>query len=168
MIRWTSVQRFTVTKAILTDSLRAQILLREGQMERIDLITVLGVLWERSGDYFLYYRWRLTSVTYSETLDGRPRFLAGIVPLSTLEAVGIPQERKFKQPIEVSGFRGNSSFTLSFTNLDLPNEPMWTANWFHVIDAWTTYHLLLGRPWSINTKLSPPLPSMLEDHLERK
>lgn len=42
-----------------------------------------------------------------------------IISLSTLEAMVTPRDRIVKQPVKVSGFGGDTSFTLDFINLDL-------------------------------------------------
>lgn len=44
-----------------------------------------------------------------------------------VKAVGIPQSRIIKQPIEVLGFGGNASFPLGYINLDLIIGPMWVV-----------------------------------------
>lgn len=42
-------------------------------------------------------------------------------------------------------FRGHSTYTMVFVNLDLTMGSMRVAHKFHVIDSQTTYHQLLGR-----------------------
>lgn len=70
--------------------------------------------------------------------------------------VGIPWSRIAEQLIEVSGFEGNASFALGYINFDLTNGPIREATRSHVLDARSLYHLLLGGPRSISTRLRPP------------
>lgn len=56
-----------------------------------------------------------------------------IIFLSTFEALRMPRDKITRQPIEVLGFDGNSTYTLSFVNLDLTRKPMRIKNQFHVI-----------------------------------
>lgn len=58
-----------------------------------------------------------------------------IMPLSTLEAEGIPRDTFFKQPVEVSSFRGNASLAFGFPNLNLTVGSLEAANRLHIIDA---------------------------------
>lgn len=74
-----------------------------------------------------------------------PRSLINIMHLLTLEVVGIPQDRVVKHLTEVSSFGGNTSFILGYINFDLVIEQTRATSLFHVIDARTSYHLLLGR-----------------------
>lgn len=59
-----------------------------------------------------------------------------------LEAMEIPGV--VEQPIEVSGVIGSWSFTIGYINLDLTIGSMRAATRFYVIDALTSYHLLIG------------------------
>lgn len=66
-------------------------------------------------------------ITYIHDVEFRraivnPVSLLSIMHLPTLEVMGIPRDRTVKQPVEVSGFRGNNSFTLDFINLDMTNS----------------------------------------------
>lgn len=47
-----------------------------------------------------------------------------IISLSVLDAVGVSQDRITRQPIEVSSFRDNCTYTMVFVNLDLIVEPI--------------------------------------------
>lgn len=78
-----------------------------------------------------------------------------IIPLSALDAVGIPRDKITKQLVEVSSFRGKSTYTMGFVNLDLNVGPRRTTHKFYVIDSQTTYFLLLGRLWIHHHKAVP-------------
>lgn len=47
-----------------------------------------------------------------------------IIPLSIRKAVGVHRDRVTKQPIEVFGFEGNSTYSLGFVNLDITVDLM--------------------------------------------
>lgn len=55
--------------------------------------------------------------------------------------------------IEVSGFGGNAAHAFGFINLDLTVGLTRAATIFHVIDAHTSYHLLMGRLWIYHHKV---------------
>lgn len=102
-------------------------------------------------DYFI---WQLIFITCSwDTLIG-PSSLLKTMIFSTLKAVGIPWDTIIEQLIKVLGFRVSASFTLGYISLDLNIGPIQAATQFHVIDAWTSYHMLLGDIWLSNIKLS--------------
>lgn len=70
-----------------------------------------------------------------------------IIFLSTLDAVGIMRGKIIRQPIEVSNFIGNRTFTIDFVNLDLTVGLIQVAHPFQVIDsqqATTWYFVSLG------------------------
>lgn len=50
---------------------------------------------------------------------------------------------------------GSASFTTGSVNLDQTIGPMQTTIRLHLIDAWTSYHLLLRRPWIHKHKVVP-------------
>lgn len=47
-----------------------------------------------------------------------------IMSLYTLEAMEVPRDRIMEQPIKVSDFRDNASFTLGYNNVDMAIEHM--------------------------------------------
>ena len=47
----------------------------------------------------------------------------------------------------ISGFGNSSEETVGHVLLDLKVGPIKALTCFHVIDAATSYHILLGRPW---------------------
>lgn len=78
-----------------------------------------------------------------------------------MNAVCIPRERITRQPIELSRFKGHSSYTMGFVNLNLTRfkSQIRATHKFHVIDSLTSYHQLLGRPW-IHRHKAVPLPTI--------
>lgn len=66
--------------------------------------------------------------------------LLNTISVSILEAVESIETGITSQPIEVSGFRGNTSLSLSFINLDMTIEIMRAAISFYVIYARSLYH----------------------------
>lgn len=68
-----------------------------------------------------------------------------IMPLCTLEAMGIPRDRIIKQFTEVSGFGGSASIVVGFIKLDLTIGPVQVANRCHDYRCPTSYCFLLGR-----------------------
>lgn len=68
------------------------------------------------------------------------------MPLSTIEAIGTPEERNVEQLIDVSGFGGSTSFNIGYINLDLNIRPMQVVTRFHVIDALTPIRCCWGNP----------------------
>jgi hypothetical protein len=70
-----------------------------------------------------------------------------IMPMSTLLKVGIPEERIVKSLIGITGFQGDKKESLGYVIVDLAVGPIRTATKFHIIDAQTNYHIILGRSW---------------------
>lgn len=66
-----------------------------------------------------------------------------IISLSVLDAVYTPRENIMRQPIKVSGFRGDCTYTIGFMNLDPTVGLIRAAHLSHVINAQMAYHLLL-------------------------
>lgn len=66
-----------------------------------------------------------------------------LISLSVLNAVSMPLENIMRQPIEVLGFGGSHMYAMRFVNLDQIVGPIRVAHQFYVIDAQTTYQLLL-------------------------
>lgn len=78
-----------------------------------------------------------------------------ILPLSMLEAMGIPRDHVVDQLIEVSGFSVVG--------------PIPTSTLFHIIDARTSYQLLFGRLWIHKHCIVPSTyHQRLKERLKRK
>lgn len=83
------------------------------------------------------------------------RSLPNVIHISILMPIRVPHDRITKHPIEVSGFECNLAYTFGFVNLNITVKPMRTVNRFKVIDAPSSYHMLLGRPWIHRYKAIP-------------
>uniref|UniRef100_A0A2N9EZ34 RNA-directed DNA polymerase n=1 Tax=Fagus sylvatica TaxID=28930 RepID=A0A2N9EZ34_FAGSY len=76
-----------------------------------------------------------------------------LIPLSTLQAVNLPQQKIQGSPMEVTGFGGITEHTMGHVQLVLKVGPIVALTRFHVVNAETPYHVLLGRPWLHKHKL---------------
>uniref|UniRef100_A0A2N9FCC3 Integrase catalytic domain-containing protein n=1 Tax=Fagus sylvatica TaxID=28930 RepID=A0A2N9FCC3_FAGSY len=70
-----------------------------------------------------------------------------LIPLSTLQAANVPQQKIQGSPMEVTGFGGMTEHTMGHVQLVLKVGPIVALTRFHVVNAETPYHVLLGRPW---------------------
>uniref|UniRef100_A0A2N9FUN2 Uncharacterized protein n=1 Tax=Fagus sylvatica TaxID=28930 RepID=A0A2N9FUN2_FAGSY len=86
-----------------------------------------------------------------------------LIPLSTLQAASVPQQKIQGSPMEVTGFGGMTEHTMGHVQLVLKVGPIVALTRFHVVNAETPYHVLLGRPWLHKHKLGViHLPSMCQ------
>uniref|UniRef100_A0A2N9J1X6 RNA-directed DNA polymerase n=1 Tax=Fagus sylvatica TaxID=28930 RepID=A0A2N9J1X6_FAGSY len=76
-----------------------------------------------------------------------------LIPLSTLQAASVPQQKIQGSPMEVTGFGGMTKHTMGHVQLVLKVGPIVALTRFHVVNAETPYHVLLGRPWLHKHKL---------------
>ncbi|XP_012830541.1 PREDICTED: uncharacterized protein LOC105951637 [Erythranthe guttata] len=70
-----------------------------------------------------------------------------IMPKSTLKQVGIAVEDLTRSRLTIQGFNQEGQRAIGMVRLDLTIGELTASTLFHVIDARTSYHLLLGRPW---------------------
>lgn len=83
--------------------------------------------------------------------------------------MGIPGDLVVDHPIEVSGFFSRRILTFGYVNVYLVVGPIATASPFHVIDARTSYQLLLGRSWIHKHGVMPSTyHQCLKERLERQ
>jgi len=78
-----------------------------------------------------------------------------LIPLSTLQAIGILESKIQGCPLEVTGFRGRGEYTASHIQLWLKVGPIASLVHFHVVKTEVSYHILLGRPWLHKHRLVP-------------
>uniref|UniRef100_A0A2N9I6H1 RNA-directed DNA polymerase n=1 Tax=Fagus sylvatica TaxID=28930 RepID=A0A2N9I6H1_FAGSY len=76
-----------------------------------------------------------------------------LIPLSTLQAANVSQQEIQGSPMEVTGFGGVTEYTMGHVQLVLRMGPIVALTRFHVVNAETPYHVLLGRPWLHKHKL---------------
>ena len=78
-------------------------------------------------------------------LDTNPS--TNILPLLTLDALGIPRERIIYEPLQVAGIGSLQQCTLGHAYLDLRVRPIKACILMHVMDGDISYHVILGCPW---------------------
>ena len=70
-----------------------------------------------------------------------------LIPLSTLQAVGILERKIQGCPMEVTKFWGRGEYIAGHIQLWLKVGPIASLAHFHVVKIEVSYHVLLGRPW---------------------
>ncbi|KAL9384216.1 hypothetical protein Peur_024539 [Populus x canadensis] len=70
-----------------------------------------------------------------------------ILPLKTMKELGIPMDELFPSHLMIQGFNQGGQNAIGKIRLAMHMEDMESNALFHVIDAKTTYNMLLGRPW---------------------
>ena len=76
-----------------------------------------------------------------------------LIPLSTFQAANVLQPKIQGSPMEVTRFGGVTEYTMGHIQLILKVGPIVALTRFHVVNAETPYHVLLGRPWLYKYKL---------------
>ncbi|KAL7126395.1 hypothetical protein ABFS83_14G183900 [Erythranthe nasuta] len=70
-----------------------------------------------------------------------------ILPLHTLNELGISTEELKTSRLMIQGFNQEGQRALGIIRIELLMDDMLSTALFHVIDARTSYRMLLGRPW---------------------
>ncbi|XP_071924992.1 uncharacterized protein [Coffea arabica] len=70
-----------------------------------------------------------------------------ILPLKTLKELGIPVDELSNSRLMIQGFNQGGQRALGSLNLEIVIDDMTSRALLYVIDAKTTYNVLLGRPW---------------------
>ena len=78
-----------------------------------------------------------------------------LIPLSTLQAVGISKRKIQGCPMEVTRFGEKGEYTMGHIQLWLKVGPIASLVRFHVVKTEVSYHVLLGRPWLHKHRLVP-------------
>ena len=81
--------------------------------------------------------------------------LVNLIPLSTLQATGIPKSKIQGCPMEVTRFGGRGKYTAEHIQLWLKVGPIDSLARFHMVKTEVSYHILLGRPWLHKHRLIP-------------
>uniref|UniRef100_A0A2N9FH10 Integrase catalytic domain-containing protein n=1 Tax=Fagus sylvatica TaxID=28930 RepID=A0A2N9FH10_FAGSY len=76
-----------------------------------------------------------------------------LIPLSTLQAANVSQQKIQGSPMEVTRFGGVTEYTMGHTQLVLRVRPIVALTRFHIVNAEAPYHVLLSRPWLYKHKL---------------
>ncbi|KAL0303464.1 UNVERIFIED_CONTAM: hypothetical protein Sradi_6214500 [Sesamum radiatum] len=69
------------------------------------------------------------------------------MPKTTMKKLGITSEELSRSRLTIQGFDQGTQRAVGMTWLDLIVGELKASTLFHVIDARTSYNLLLGRPW---------------------
>ena len=69
-----------------------------------------------------------------------------ILPLLTLDALGIPRERIIREPLQLSGIGMLHQCTFGHVSLDLRVGSI-RARTIQLMDGDTSHHIILGYPW---------------------
>ena len=78
-----------------------------------------------------------------------------LIPLSTLQAIGILERNIQGCQMEVTGFGGRGEYTANHIQLWLKVGPIASLVRFHVVKTEVSYHVLLGRLWLHKHRLVP-------------
>ena len=78
-----------------------------------------------------------------------------LIPLSTLQAIGISEKKIQGCPMEVTGFGGRREYTAGHIQLWLKVGLIASLARFHMVRMEVSYHVLLGRPWLHKHRLVP-------------
>ncbi|KAH0724275.1 hypothetical protein KY285_000133 [Solanum tuberosum] len=103
---------------------------------------------------------------FGEALHNRPLYMVGrvlekkinrilidegsgvnILPIHTLKELGITTEELSESCMLIQGFNQGGQRSIGSIKLEIHMEDLRSSAWMHVIDAKTSYNILLGRPW---------------------
>ncbi|XP_070015817.1 uncharacterized protein [Nicotiana sylvestris] len=142
------------------------------QEARIDKLTdTVGTLMEEESTHT---PGKLSEVLESDTLHNRPLYLVGyirdervnqilvdggssvnILPIRTVKELGIPMSELSESHVMTQKFNQWGQRAIGAVKLEITIEDMQSSAWLHVIDAKTSYNVLLGRPWIHENKVVP-------------
>ena len=74
-------------------------------------------------------------------------FVVNILPLKILKELGISLDELLPSRLTIQGFNQGGQRAIGKIRLHMLIGEMKSSALFHVIDAKTTYKLLIGRPW---------------------
>ena len=72
--------------------------------------------------------------------------VVNILPLNTMKELRVPLDELSQSQLMIQGFNRDGQRALGKVRLELLIDGMESNALFHVIDAKTTYNILLGRP----------------------
>ncbi|XP_015072668.1 uncharacterized protein LOC107016840 [Solanum pennellii] len=103
---------------------------------------------------------------FGEALHNRPLYMVGhvlekkinrifidegsgvnILPIHTLKELGITTGELSESLLLIQGFNQGGQRSIGSIKLDIHMGDLRSSAWMHVIDAKTSYNILLGRPW---------------------
>ncbi|XP_060202223.1 uncharacterized protein LOC132630681 [Lycium barbarum] len=86
-------------------------------------------------------------------IDGGSR--VNILPIHIMKELGIAMEDLFASCLMIQGFNQGGQRVIGVVKVDLTIGELQSNAWLHVIDARTSYNILLGRPWVHEKKVIP-------------
>ncbi|KAK4411917.1 hypothetical protein Sango_0264700 [Sesamum angolense] len=89
--------------------------------------------------------------------------VVNIMPKSTMKKLGITLEDLSRSRLKIQGFNQRTQRAIGMTRLDLTVGKLKASTLFHIIDARTSYNLLLGKSWLHENGI---VPSILHQCLE--
>ncbi|XP_070039293.1 uncharacterized protein [Nicotiana tomentosiformis] len=78
-----------------------------------------------------------------------------ILPIRTVKELGIPRNELSERRVMIQGFNQGRKRDIGAIRMEIIIEDMQSSTWLHVIDAKTSYNVLLGRPWIHENKVAP-------------
>lgn len=78
-----------------------------------------------------------------------------ILPIHTVKELGIPMNELSESRVMIQGFNQGGQRAIGAIMLGITIEDMQSSAWLHVIDAKTSYNVLLGRPGIHENKVVP-------------
>ena len=81
--------------------------------------------------------------------------LVNLIPLSTLQATGILENKIQGYPMEVMGFGGKGEYIAGYIQLWQKVGLIASLARFHMVKTKISYHILLGRSWLHKHRLIP-------------
>ncbi|XP_075092300.1 uncharacterized protein LOC142172552 [Nicotiana tabacum] len=78
-----------------------------------------------------------------------------ILPIHIIKELSISTEELSESRLMIQGFNQGGQRAIGAIKLEIAMGDMQSTTWMHVIDAKTSYNLLLGRPWIHENKVVP-------------
>ncbi|XP_060170392.1 uncharacterized protein LOC132601308 [Lycium barbarum] len=78
-----------------------------------------------------------------------------ILPIHTMKELGIAMEDLSIIRLMIQGFNQGGPRAIGAVKVDITIGELQSITWLHVIDARTSYNILLGRPWVHENKMIP-------------
>ncbi|KAK4391468.1 hypothetical protein Sango_1924600 [Sesamum angolense] len=85
----------------------------------------------------------------------RQGFAVNILPLGILKELEIPIDELSNSRLMIQGFNQGGQWAVGIIRMQLTMDDMVSSALFHVIDAKTSYNMLLGRPWLYENAVVP-------------
>ncbi|XP_059288127.1 uncharacterized protein LOC132041429 [Lycium ferocissimum] len=78
-----------------------------------------------------------------------------ILPIRTMKELGITTEELSESRLMIQGFNQGGQRAIGAIKVDITIKDLPSSVWMHVIDAKTSYNMLLGKPWIHENKVVP-------------